>query len=305
MKQPIKMTPGDDLHLTLLMAPQCLNLVDGQLREQLLGYGRAAFEAGKAGQCLHQIQEPAPVLAAQTWPIEVTGSMALAFHRATSDEAVGPKGVNKIKEGLAAALAAAAPAVLPEPTVIATSKRESPTKGSVEFTWGGDALKDEGEHKLYTEPQVRALLAGVSAPAAQAVGEVYRHGMGRDENGPLFGVRILEAGKDLPHGTQLYAAPQAQADARHAQWLQPKDFEALQRFEETASDNQGHDIGKAAVARLAGFGCLQSHGFGTYSITDFGHFVLDDWEHARALPFRTQAERDADQRSAIAAAKGE
>ena len=75
----------------------------------------------------------------------------------------------------------------------------------------------------------------------------------------------------------------------------------MQRFEETASDNQGHDIGKAAVARLAGFGCLQSHSFGVYSITDFGHFVLNDWEHARTLPFRTQAERDADQRAAIAA----
>lgn len=58
MKTPIKMTPGDDMHLTFLMAPQSLNLAVGQLREQLLGYGRAAFEAGKAGQCLHQIQEP-------------------------------------------------------------------------------------------------------------------------------------------------------------------------------------------------------------------------------------------------------
>lgn len=58
MKQPIKMTPGDDLHLTALMAPFSLNLVTGQDRQHLLGYGRAAFEAGKAGQCLHQIQEP-------------------------------------------------------------------------------------------------------------------------------------------------------------------------------------------------------------------------------------------------------
>lgn len=64
MKQPIKMTPGDDLHLSLLMAPFSLNLVTGQDRQHLLGYGRAAFEAGKAGQCLHQIQEPAPVQAA-------------------------------------------------------------------------------------------------------------------------------------------------------------------------------------------------------------------------------------------------
>lgn len=60
-KQPIKMTPGDDIHLSLLMAPFSLNLVTGQDRQHLLGYGRAAFEAGKAGQCLHQIQEPSPM----------------------------------------------------------------------------------------------------------------------------------------------------------------------------------------------------------------------------------------------------
>jgi len=59
MKQPIKMIPGDELHLTALMAPFSLNLVTGQDRQHLLGYGRAAFDAGKASQCLHQIQEPA------------------------------------------------------------------------------------------------------------------------------------------------------------------------------------------------------------------------------------------------------
>lgn len=66
MKQPIKMTPGDDLHLTALMAPFSLNLVTGEDRKHLLGYGRAAFDAGKdsAGKCLLQIQEPAPVQAA-------------------------------------------------------------------------------------------------------------------------------------------------------------------------------------------------------------------------------------------------
>ena len=48
MKQPIKMTPGDELHLTALMAPFSLNLVTGQDRQHLLGYGRAAFVAGHA-----------------------------------------------------------------------------------------------------------------------------------------------------------------------------------------------------------------------------------------------------------------
>lgn len=60
-----KMTPGDDMHLTLLMAPHNLNLVTGQDRQHLLAFGRAAFEAGqKCKGCsvppngLHQIAEP-------------------------------------------------------------------------------------------------------------------------------------------------------------------------------------------------------------------------------------------------------
>lgn len=59
-----KMTPGDDMHLTLLMAPHNLNLVTGQDRQHLLAFGRAAFEAGQKCQgCsvppngLHQIAE--------------------------------------------------------------------------------------------------------------------------------------------------------------------------------------------------------------------------------------------------------
>lgn len=42
-----KMAPGDDMHLTLLMAPHNLNLVTGQDRQHLLAFGRAAFEAGQ------------------------------------------------------------------------------------------------------------------------------------------------------------------------------------------------------------------------------------------------------------------
>ena len=58
-KEPVKMAPGDDLHLTLLMAPQGLNFVTGKDREHLLTFGRAAFDAGQTSKCLHQIAEPA------------------------------------------------------------------------------------------------------------------------------------------------------------------------------------------------------------------------------------------------------
>lgn len=51
---PKKMAPGDDMHLTLLMAPHNLNLVTGQDRQHLLAFGRAAFEAGKAAAAAQQ-----------------------------------------------------------------------------------------------------------------------------------------------------------------------------------------------------------------------------------------------------------
>lgn len=251
-KQPIKMIPGDDTHLTMLMAPSNLNFFIGKDREDLLAYGRAAFEAGKAGQCLHQIQEPAaaeqaawhagldevraqaaPAAVAvpdgwQLVPMEGTEEMARAF-RAESTPALfymttiqcadfqeryramlgaapalaaTPAAVEADREDFAwlvvqeacetepadeddpdcirilrrdlktAVLAAflrgdtnptaAAPVVLPEPVgaMSATTPRT--------VAWNCMFMPEAGT-KLYTEQQVRALLAGVSAPAAEAV----------------------------------------------------------------------------------------------------------------------------------------
>lgn len=54
-----KMGPGDELHLTLLMAPFSLNFFTGQDRQHLLAFGRAAFEAGQAAaQQAVQAAEP-------------------------------------------------------------------------------------------------------------------------------------------------------------------------------------------------------------------------------------------------------
>lgn len=94
-----------------------------------------------------------------------------------------------------------------------------------------------------------------------------------------------------PLYTTTQPAPAAQGDA--LSWLQANDMAALERFAETTDDDESYDIGKEAVQRLAGFGCLWSHGFGKYSITDFGHYVLNDWSLARELPFKSQSERDA------------
>ena len=125
--------------ITIANAPDCLNTNDKAM--WVLGY-QAAIEA--RSPCLLQIQEPP------------TKTEALAHY--------SQQAILAMDEAAPAAMAV----VLPEPAVVATRKHESPAKGSVEFTWGGNALKEEGEHKLFTEQQVRALLAGLSAPAGQA-----------------------------------------------------------------------------------------------------------------------------------------
>lgn len=42
-----KIVPGDDMHLTLLMAPLSLNLVVGRDREMLLAWGREVWQASR------------------------------------------------------------------------------------------------------------------------------------------------------------------------------------------------------------------------------------------------------------------
>ncbi|WP_287917187.1 hypothetical protein [Comamonas sp.] len=105
IKEATKIIPGSELHLTLLMAPQGLNLVTGQDREHLLAYGRAAFEAGQASKCLHQIAEPQKfsgdsemrrafeIEHGQNWEDpewrQETGIWASAWHKATAAAALG------------------------------------------------------------------------------------------------------------------------------------------------------------------------------------------------------------------------
>jgi hypothetical protein len=46
-RQVIKVTPGDELHLTMLMAPMSLNLVTGGDRQALLAYARSVWQASR------------------------------------------------------------------------------------------------------------------------------------------------------------------------------------------------------------------------------------------------------------------
>lgn len=54
------------------------------------------------------------------------------------------------------------------------------------------------------------------------------------------------------------------------------DFKELTRFNETSSDNEGYDVAKSKMARLAEIGAIRHHSRGIYSITAFGQFILEN-----------------------------
>lgn len=79
---------------------------------------------------------------------------------------------------------------------------------------------------------------------------------------------------------------------KSATYLQMADLGLLMRFEETTSDSEGYDIKKEDVKRLANLGAIQSHGFGRYSLTEFGNFVLEyEFEQKSNLPLKTDEDR--------------
>ena len=61
----------------------------------------------------------------------------------------------------------AAPVVLPAPDVFAKVSHKGAAKWDVEFAWPVGAFEEDGDHKLYTEQQVRAMLAAAPKPPAR------------------------------------------------------------------------------------------------------------------------------------------
>lgn len=62
---------------------------------------------------------------------------------------------------------ASAPVVLPAPDVFAKVSHKGAAKWDVEFTWPVGKFEEDGDHKLYTEQQVRAMLAAAPKPPAR------------------------------------------------------------------------------------------------------------------------------------------
>lgn len=175
------------------------------------------------------------------------------------------------------------------------------------------ALCGPEDHELRERVMKSAAPAPVDALAtggqAQAVASIYVTEDGQRE--------VDDWRAPLPVGRNLlYAAPQPQADARDAErwvsesvtgtpFLQDGDQHLLDRFIETTEDNEGFDIGKEAIKRLANLGVVESLGFGRYGVTMFGYWVHEHyWHQNPSLPLKTNADRDADARAAIAKATG-
>jgi hypothetical protein len=70
--------------------------------------------------------------------------------------------------------------------------------------------------------------------------------------------------------------------------------EALERFHETWEDDQGYDVPKPMMKRLAKLGVVYSEGFGRYGMTAFGLAVLQS-----TPPQRTEQEQKPAQRKPL------
>jgi len=234
---------------------------DPKLRNERLAMRYGWTAAMEAKQCLHQIQEPAAAEQAawhagldegraQEAPaaVAVPDELIRAAKQALTcmdglqqhlGRAVCQVEADALRAALAATpamsdfptlTAAAAPVVLPEPVAWRHSRTYDlhETEDEVQLADG-----DEYAEPLYTEKQLRAaLLAGVSAPAAQAVEPVYTWtGTEADDAMILLGrmddsldpERIAQLEQIVPRlGARInaltaqLAAPQAQADARDA-----------------------------------------------------------------------------------------
>lgn len=96
-----------------------------------------------------------------------------------------------------------------------------------------------------------------------------------------------------------------EARCEHAdRYLLEGDRYLLGRFIETTEDDEGYDLSKDEMKRLAELGVVQNNGFGRYSVTAFGYYVHETvWLQNPKLPLLTNADRDVAHRQSLAATK--
>lgn len=92
------------------------------------------------------------------------------------------------------------------------------------------------------------------------------------------------------------------------QFLSDEDFSCLFVFHTEVDDDDadGYTVDKAMMRRLAELGVVQSHGFGRYSVTSFGAWLIEtEFEQSPSLPLRTAKEWNDLQAAARRAAQKE
>lgn len=99
---------------------------------------------------------------------------------------------------------------------------------------------------------------------------------------------LKRAKKEVEELRAVLASAGAQAkDA--TQFLQPDDLDDLKRIDANFEDGEGYMASKDVMNRLAELGVIGSSGFGSYFITAFGSWLL---EQAHELPLRTVGEHN-------------
>lgn len=215
----------------------------------------------------------------------------------------------------------AAPVVLPEPDSYLFQHEDTGQTMFVDaqqVEWGFEA-NNQRLHKVsgvYTEQQVRELLAtgGQAHVWEGPVRELLSHiddilpddALDKIDTKTWGAVSRLVgiAANCLPQAVALDAARGVSESVTGTSFLQEEDQRALDRLIETLEDNEGFDIGKDAIKRLANIGVVESLGFGRYGVTMFGYWVHEHhWHQNPSLPLKTNLDRDADARAASSAAK--
>lgn len=114
--------------------------------------------------------------------------------------------------------------------------------------------------------------------------------------------RLIDAAiRALKHTASATAVDDVRdAIPKEALFLQEQDQCDLHCFIETTGDDEGYDIGKDTISRLAELGVVRNCGFGRYSVTAFGYWAHERyWEQRPSLPLETNIDRDAKQRAAL------
>jgi hypothetical protein len=195
---------------------------------------------------------------------------------------------------------------LPEPFAHAAYEEHPSYEGVGDIVYYHPNAKPANCIDLFTRNQVNTLLAARAlAGREQAIEDcataawthymdtAKRKGIGPDvmpEWIACKAIRALAASLQEP----TIAVPVVE------QFLQDGDQHLLHSFIETTEDDEGYMLTKPEIKRLAELGVVQSHGFGKYSVTMFGHWVHERyWHQNPSLPLKTNTDRTAD--AAIAA----